>query len=63
MKNQRRPEASIIEWYIAEEAIEFCIDYLAKMKPVDLLKSRIEGMCHGKVHAVLMLNLRIRRKS
>jgi len=27
VKNQYRPEASIIERYIAGEAIEFCTDY------------------------------------
>jgi len=27
-KNQYRPEASIVERYVAEEAIEFCSEYI-----------------------------------
>jgi len=27
-KNQYRPETSIVERYVAEEAIEFCSDYI-----------------------------------
>nr|XP_004512662.1 uncharacterized protein LOC101489810 [Cicer arietinum] len=30
VKNPHRPEASIVERYIAEEAIEFCSDYMSK---------------------------------
>ncbi|XP_058755972.1 uncharacterized protein LOC131629194 [Vicia villosa] len=43
VKNQYRPEASIIERYITEEAIEFCTDYLSNAKPVGLPKSRHDG--------------------
>ena len=32
VKNQCRPEASIIERYILEESIEFCSEYLRKVK-------------------------------
>ena len=38
-KNLHRPEASIIERYIVEEAIEFCSEYIEKAKPVGLLES------------------------
>ena len=38
-KNLHRPEASIVERYIAEEAIEFCSEYIEKAKPVGLPKS------------------------
>jgi len=33
-KNLHRPEASIVKRYIAEEAIEFCFEYIEKAKPV-----------------------------
>jgi len=38
-KNLHRPEASIVERYIAEEAIEFCSAYIEKAKPVELPQS------------------------
>jgi len=34
VKNQYRPEASMIERYIAEESVEFCSNYMAKAKPI-----------------------------
>ena len=48
-KNLYRPEASIVERYIAEEAIEFCSEYLEKAKPVSLLESRHDDRvgCNG----------------
>jgi len=39
-KNLHRSEASIVERYIAEEAIEFCSDYIEKAKPVGLPESQ-----------------------
>ena len=39
-KNLHRPEASIVERYIAEEAIEICSYYIEKAKPVGLPESR-----------------------
>ena len=39
-KNLYRPEASIVERYIAEEAIEFCSEYIEKAKPVGLPESQ-----------------------
>ena len=39
-KNLHHPEASIIERYIVDEAIEFCFDYMEKAKPVEVSKSR-----------------------
>ena len=39
MKNIHRPEASIIERYITEEAIEFCSEYIEKAKPIGLPES------------------------
>ena len=39
-KNLHHPEASIVERYIAEEAIEFCSGYIEKAKLVELSKCR-----------------------
>jgi len=39
-KNLHRPEASIVERYIAKETIEFCSEYIEKAKPIGLPKSR-----------------------
>ena len=39
-KNLHRPKASTVERYIAEEAIEFCLEYIEKAKPVGLPESR-----------------------
>ncbi|KAK7346843.1 hypothetical protein VNO80_21366 [Phaseolus coccineus] len=36
VKNHYRPEASMIERYIAEESIEFCSDYMSKANPIGL---------------------------
>jgi len=38
VKNQCRPEASIIERYISEEFIEFCSEYLSKSKYIGVPK-------------------------
>ena len=38
VKNQYRPEASIVERYIAEEAIEFCTDYLSQVEAIGIPK-------------------------
>ena len=48
VKNPYRPEASIIERYIDEEAIEFCIEYLSDVKVIGIPKSRHEGRNEGK---------------
>ena len=42
-KNQYQPEASIVESYVAEEAIEFCIEYIDSLESVGLPKS-----CHDQ---------------
>jgi len=55
-KNLHHPEASIFERYIAKEAIEFCLEYIEKAKPVGLLKSRHDERVGGKgsrgLHAI-----------
>jgi len=47
-KNLHHPEASIIERYIAEEAIEFCSKYIEKAKPVGLPESQHDERVGGK---------------
>ncbi|CAK8541326.1 unnamed protein product [Lathyrus sativus] len=46
-KNPHRLEASIVERYIAEEAIEFCSNYLSEVDAVGVPKSRHDGRCEG----------------
>jgi hypothetical protein len=46
-KNPHRPEASIVERYIAEEAIEFCSNYLSEVDAIGVPKSRHDGRCEG----------------
>ncbi|XP_058760857.1 uncharacterized protein LOC131634221 [Vicia villosa] len=46
-KNPHHPEASIIERYIAEEAIEFCSNYFSEVNVVGVPKSRHDGRCEG----------------
>ena len=47
-KNLHRPEASIVERYIAKEVIEFCSEYIEKAKPVGLPESRHEDRVGSK---------------
>ena len=47
-KNLHRPETSIVERYILEEAIEFCSEYIEKEKPVGLPESRHDERVVGK---------------
>ena len=47
-KNQYRPEASIMERYVAEEAIEFCYEYIETATHVDLPESRHESTRQGR---------------
>ena len=48
VKNQYRPEASIVERYIAEEAIEFCTEYMSQAESIGIPKTRHEGRSAGK---------------
>jgi hypothetical protein len=48
VKNLRHPEASIVERYVAEEAIEFCSDYMSEAETIGIPKSRHEGRYAGK---------------
>ena len=47
-KNLHHPEASIVERYISEEAIEFCSEYMEKEKPVGVLESQHDERVWGK---------------
>jgi len=48
VKNPYRPEASIVERYIAEEAIEFCTNYMIEVDAIGVPKTRYEGRHEGK---------------
>ncbi|XP_028193232.1 uncharacterized protein LOC114378827 [Glycine soja] len=47
-KNRHRPEASIVERYVAEECIEFTSQYIDSLKPVGVLASRHDQPIAGK---------------
>ena len=47
-KNQYRPEASIVERYVAEEAIAFCSEYIENGSPVGLPESRHDSTRQGR---------------
>ena len=47
-KNQYRPEASIIERYVAEETIEFCLEYINTATPVGVPQSRHDSTNEGR---------------
>ena len=47
-KNLHRPEASIVERYVAEECIEFCSQYIECAQPVGLPESRHDWTPGGK---------------
>ena len=42
VRNRIRPEGCIIESYIVEETMEFCLDYLSGVSSVGACPSRIE---------------------
>ena len=48
VKNPYRPEASIVERYIAEEAIKFCTTYMSKVDAIGISRSRYERRQEGK---------------
>nr|AAN09857.1 putative transposon protein [Oryza sativa Japonica Group]AAP52582.1 transposon protein, putative, CACTA, En/Spm sub-class [Oryza sativa Japonica Group] len=47
VQNRAKPEGSIIEGYTTEEAIEFCIDYMAETDSIRVPTSRHEGRLAG----------------
>ena len=58
-KNLHRPKASIVERYIAEEAIEFCSEYIEKDKHVGLPKSRHDERLQVRVQEDCMSSLQV----
>jgi len=48
VKNPYRPEASIVERYIIEEAIEFYTNYMSEVYAIEVPKTRYEGRHEGK---------------
>jgi len=48
VKNSYRPETSIVERYIAKEAIEFCTNYMSEVDAIGVPKSWYEGRHEGK---------------
>ena len=47
-KNQYRPEASIVERYVAEEAIEFSSNYISNAQPVGVPQNRNQPTTQGR---------------
>ncbi|XP_028208335.1 uncharacterized protein LOC114391537 [Glycine soja] len=47
-KNQYRPEASIVERYVAEEAIEFSSNYITNAQPVGVPQNRHQPSSQGR---------------
>ena len=47
-KNQYRPEASIVERYVAEESIEFCSQYIETVQSIGLPETRHDRTHGGK---------------
>jgi len=48
-KNLHCLEASIVERYIAEKTIKFCLECIEKAKPVGLLESQHDEIVGGKI--------------
>jgi len=48
VKNPYQLEASIVERYITEEAIEFCTTYMSEVDAIGIPRSRYEGRQEGK---------------
>ena len=47
VRNRARPEGSIVEGYVTEEVVEFCLDYMARLDPVGVPRSLHEGKLTG----------------
>nr|XP_043637988.1 uncharacterized protein LOC122608988 [Erigeron canadensis] len=47
VRNRSRPEGSIVEGYVAEEATEFCTGYLDGIKSIGVSQSRHSGRLSG----------------
>jgi len=58
-KNLHHPEASIVERYITEEAIEFCSEYIKKVKPVGFLSLNMTKEREVRIQEDYMLSLQV----
>jgi len=47
VRNRARPEGSIVEGYVTEEVVEFCLDYMTRLDPVGVPRSVHEGKLTG----------------
>lgn len=47
VRNRARPEGSIVEGYVTEEVVGFCVDYMARLDPVGVPRSVHEGKLGG----------------
>lgn len=47
VRNRNKPEGCIAECYIAEEAVEFCADYLSNINTIGIPRSNVEA-CETK---------------
>lgn len=55
MKTHHRPEASIVERYIIEEVVDFCLNYLSKAGSIGIPKSRHAEKYGGRCTQCLIL--------
>jgi len=60
-KNLHCPKASIVERYIAEEAIKICLEYIEKAKLVGLPESRHDERVGGKGSRGLHIHSKFKR--
>ena len=47
VRNRAHPEGSIVEGYVTEEVIEFCLDYMDRIDPIGVPRSVHEGKLIG----------------
>ena len=47
VKNRARLEGSIVEGYVTEEFVEFCLDFMARLDPIGVPRSIHEGNLGG----------------
>ncbi|CAL8136155.1 unnamed protein product [Prunus armeniaca] len=59
-ENRTRPEGCIAEWYIAEEAVEFCTEHLSDLVQLERLQAkRWEFQSHYQVAQQHMIHIKI----
>ena len=58
-KNLHRPEASIVERHIAEESIEFCLEYIEKLNLLGFPSLGMTKKWEVRVQEDCMLSLQV----